>query len=423
MSRVYFVARLRAPKQYEFAFGSEPNHGLVVRLEPGNRPAVSGGRPSSNGNTAVRGGFGIYDMLPLPYIYATYAAISAPYSQDEIAVRVPQGSFPDNIAAIAARFAPFRLGHYIDPHPKRTHSLNYNVNVEQQLSKTLSAMVGYVGSHAVHTPFQAQDMNQVAPTNTQVIDGRLILPASGAIQQDANGFIIFGLLFDGAAKYNSLLTQLKVRDYHGLTAQGAYTWNQCTDLGSSTQSPSTYQNSIPSLIYYDNVQRKGMCDFNVNQNFSANAIYELPSPAHGWMKSLAGGWRVGGILTASAGVPFTLLQAGDVLGQQGTSFGAFPDVVANCNPINGNFKSNGLNYINANCFVFPTVAAGSAIAPLCNQGGTTPTSGQVLCLNAQGNERRNQLIGPGLVNVDFSCSVTEDAHPLVRGLSSLQFLT
>jgi hypothetical protein len=358
--------------------------------------------PFGTGKTAVRGGFGIYDMLPLPYIYATYAAISAPYSLDEIAVGVPQGSFPDNIAAIAANFAPFRIGHYIDPHPKRTYSLNYNANVEQQLSKTLSAMVGYIGSHTVHTPFQAADMNQVAPSNTQVIDGRLILPASGGIQQDANGFVIFGLLFDGAARYNSLVTQLKARDYHGLTAQGTYTWNQCTDLGSSTQSPATYQNSIESTLYYDKVQRRGMCDFNVTQNFSANAIYELPSPAHGWMKTLAGGWQVGGIVIASTGVPFTLVQAGDVLGQQGTSFGAFPDVVANCNPINGNFKSTGLSYINPSCFVFPTVSTSSAIAPLCNQGGTTPTNGQVLCLNAQGHERRNQLIGPRLVNVDLS---------------------
>jgi hypothetical protein len=193
-----------------------------------------------------------------------------------------------------------------------------------------------------------------------------------------------------------------MRDNHGLTVQGTYTFNQCTDLGSSTQSPATYQNSIETLIYYDKVQRKGMCDFNVSQNFPLNAIYELPSPEHGWIKTLAGGWQMGGIVIASTGVPFTLVQAGDVLGQGGTSFGAFPDVVPNCNPINGNFKTNGLNYINSNCFVFPTVATGSAIAPLCNQGGTTPNSGQLLCLNVQGNERRNQLVGPGLVNVDLS---------------------
>src|SRR5580704_3670494 len=358
--------------------------------------------PFGTGKTAVRGGFGIYDMLPLPYIYATYAAISAPYSLDEIAVGVPQGSFPDNIAAIAANFAPFRIGHYIEPHPHRTYSLNYNANIEHQLTSTLSAMVGYVGSHTVHTPFQSSDMNQLAPSSTQVIDGRRVYPAAGGIQQDANGFVIFGLLFDGNAHYNSLISQLKMRNYHGLTAQGTYTFNQCTDLGSSTQSPGTYQNSIDVLIYYDKVQRKGMCDFNVTQNFSLNGIYELPSPGQGWVKTVARGWQIAGIVIASTGVPFTLVQAGDVLGQGGTSFGAFPDLIPNCNPVNGNFKSTGLNYINPNCFVFPTVSTSSGIAPLCNQGGTTPTNGEVLCLNAQGHERRNQLIGPRLVNVDLS---------------------
>jgi hypothetical protein len=358
--------------------------------------------PFGNGKTAIRGGFGIYDMLPLPYVYATYATISAPYSLDEIAVGVPQGSFPDNIAAIAANFASFRIGHYIEPHPHRTYSLNYNANIEHQLTSTLSAMVGYVGSHTVHTPFQSSDMNQLAPSNTQVIDGRRVYPAGGGIQQNANSFVIFGLLFDGNVHYNSLITQLKMRNYHGLNAQGTYTFNQCTDLGSSTQSPATYQNSLDVLIYYDKVQRRGACDFNVTQNFSLNAIYELPSPGHGWTKTVAGGWQIGGIVIASTGVPFTLVQAGDVLGQAGTSFGAFPDVVPNCNTINGNFKSSGLNYINSNCFVFPTIATSSPIAPLCNQGGTTPSNGQVLCLNVQGNERRNQLIGPGLVNVDLS---------------------
>jgi hypothetical protein len=358
--------------------------------------------PFGLGKTAVRGGFGIYDMLPLPYVYATYATISAPYSLDEIAVGVPQGSFPDNIAAIAANFASFRIGHYVEPHPKRTYSLNYNANIEQQLTSTLSAMVGYVGSHTLHSPFQSSDMNQLPPSDTQVIDGRRVYPAAGGIQQDANSFVIFGLLFDGNAHYNSLITQLKMRNYHGLTAQATYTFNQCTDLGSSTQSPATYQNSLDVLIYYDKVQRKGMCDFNVTQNFSLNGIYELPSPGQGWVKTVARGWQIAGIVIASTGVPFTLVQAGDVLGQGGTSFGAFPDAVPNCNPINGNFKNNGLNYINSNCFVFPTVAASSPIAPLCNQGGTTPTNGRVLCLNAQGNERRNQLIGPGLVDVDLS---------------------
>jgi hypothetical protein len=358
--------------------------------------------PYGEGKTAVRAGFGIYDMLPLPYVYATYASISSPYSLDEIAFGLPQGAFPSGIVSTAAANASLRIGHYVEQHPKRTYSLNYNVNVEQQFSKNLSMLIGYVGSHTLHTPFQSLDMNQVAPPQVQVIDGRYVFPASGGIQQDANAFTILGLLFDGNAHYNGLLSQLQVRDYHGLSAQGTFTWNQCVDLGSTTQSPTTYQNSFPGLIYFDKAQRKGRCDFNVNQNFSANVLYELPSLFHGPMKTLAGGWQIGGIVIASTGVPFTLAQAGDVLGQQGTNFGAFPDVVSGCDPINRSFKATGLNYINSNCFVFPTAPSGSSIAPLCNQAGTTPINGQVLCLNVQGNQRRNQFLGPRLVNTDLS---------------------
>src|SRR5258707_6819779 len=249
-----------------------------------------------NGKTAVRAGFGIYDMLPLPYVYATYAAMSAPYSQDEIVpgFLLPPGGFPGAVAAVGALTSSFRIGHHIEQHPKRTYSLNYNLNIEQQISDNFSALIGYVGSHSLHMPFQAEDMNQVAPSDVQVIDGRYVFPAAGGVQQDANGTEIFGLLFDGKANYNGLITQLRARAYHGLSAQGTYTWGRCTDLGSGTQSPSTYQNSFASLIYYDKTMRKGECDFNITQNFSANFLYALPSLQRGRMERISGGWQTGG---------------------------------------------------------------------------------------------------------------------------------
>jgi hypothetical protein len=88
--------------------------------------------------------------------------------------------------------------------------------------------------------------------------------------------------------------------------------------------------------------RKRECDFNIAQNFSANFLYALPAPQRGLMQTIAGGWQIGGIITASTGLPFSLIQAGDVLGQQGQSFGAAPDVAPNSNPINQHFKSAGL---------------------------------------------------------------------------------
>jgi hypothetical protein len=69
----------------------------------------------------------------------------------------------------------------------------------------------------------------------------------------------------------------------------------------------------------------------------------------------------------AAGVPFTLVQADDVLGQGGQAFGALPDVVRGCDPYHNKFKTRGLSYINTNCVIYPAVPAGSPIAPLCNQ--------------------------------------------------------
>jgi hypothetical protein len=377
--------------------------------------------PFGDGKTAVRGGFGIYDMLPLPYLYATYAAISSPYSQDFVVIGIlPPGSFPTEIAAAATSNPAGRIGHYIEPNPKRNYSLNYNLNVEQQFSTHFSSTIGYVGSHSLHLPFQADEMNQVAPSQVQIINGRYVFPATGGVPQDANNGPIFGLLFDGSSHYNGLLTQIKISGYKGLTAQATYSWNKCTDYGSGTQSPSTYQNTLVGLIYYDKVMRKGTCDFDITQNFSANVLYELPSRGNGFTKTITGGWQVGGIVFASTGVPFTLIQTGDVLGQQGLSFGALPDVIPNCNPINRSYKSTGLNYINPNCFVFPTVPIGSPIAPLCNRGGTTPINGQVLCLNVQGNERRNQLVGPRLVEADLSL-LKNTRIPRISEAFNLQF--
>src|SRR4029077_9592539 len=50
--------------------------------------------PFGNEKTAVRGGFGISDVLPLVYQYGLTAFSSAPFTEQGRATVLPQGSFP-----------------------------------------------------------------------------------------------------------------------------------------------------------------------------------------------------------------------------------------------------------------------------------------------------------------------------------------
>jgi hypothetical protein len=61
---------------------------------------------------------------------------------------------------------------------------------------------------------------------------------------------------------------------------------------------------------------------------------------------------------------------------------------------------NPANYINLNCFTLPALPAGApaSLVAQCSPFATAPGT----CQNLLGNVGRNGVIGPGLVNLDFS---------------------
>jgi len=82
---------------------------------------------------------------------------------------------------------------------------------------------------------------------------------------------------------------------------------------------------------------------------------------------------------------------------------AFPNRVAGCDPIASNYRNNinGTSYLNTDCFIPPVAPA--SFAAVCQPAAASVAA--VIpntCMNLNGNAGRNEIVGPGLANLDFS---------------------
>jgi hypothetical protein len=379
--------------------------------------------PYKNGRTAIRGAVGMFDVLPLPYIFGLNDAATFPFQivGSDPAARLTPGTVDPNVS-----FDPTKIRQrYVQQNPGRSYVFNWGLNVQTQLSQSMVMMVGYVGSRSVHLPVGSDDVNLVQPVTTTAgplfpcIPGNLS-PGNGCGTQSTGTKIdpnfggpagIRPVLFDSSASYSALQAQLKKEAGHGVEGQLSYTWGKCRDRSSAPVTGDAFENSIAVPIPFTKVARVGACDFDIRNVLVGTLIWDLPNATNhnGVISTFTNGWEIGTIITSLTGTPFTptIGGGGDPLG---TGFNGdfsmdFANLVRGCNPIHG-----GVNYLNTNCFALPV--ATPDIAAQCepfgfripNPAKADPGSPGIpgTCTNLLGNSGRNSVYGPRLATVDFS---------------------
>ncbi|HXM21963.1 MAG TPA: TonB-dependent receptor [Terriglobales bacterium] len=379
--------------------------------------------PLGNGKTAVRGGFGMFDVQPLPYQFILLTTQAAPFFSYTSINSPGQGTFFSGIKSFPNNTL---RSTYVDSNARRNYVMQWNLNVQQEITPTLAAMVAYVGSRGVHQPFRVDEADLVLPTKTPYgylwpqVDaaGNLTTgPNAGNPPSTLNPNFgsIRGMFYVGRSYYNALEAQLAKRMSHGFQVQGTFTWSKSVDTSSASVAGDSFGNSISSLPWFDPRLSRGLSDFNVGRTFVLNGTWEVPSPKSLYAPAqwALSGWELGLIFTASDGVPFTPTfgTGSDPLGSLSSDDWDVPNRLggSGCNTLTN--PGNPNNYIKTNCFAVPTAPTlgGPAEQMAFWKANCDPAPPSVggpvpfpLCFNLRGNAGRNILIGPGLTELDFS---------------------
>lgn len=383
-----------------------------------------------NGKTAVRGGAGFFDVLPLPYQFILMTTQSAPFFS------YTNVNSPNSACGCTAFYSGFGQSGftfpantlrstYVDSHQKRNYVVQWNVNAQQQITPNLAGMIAYVGSRGVHQPFKVDEADLVIPPLTQYgylwpqvdINGNLTAgPNAGSSPSTINPNFgsVRGIFYEGHSYYNALELQLVKRMTHGFQVQGTYTWAKSMDTSSASVAGDTFGNSISSLHWFDERLSRGLSDFNVGKQFVLNGIWELPTPKSfsGPVQWVLSGWQLGAIFTASDGVPFTATwgTGSDPQYTLSSDDWAFPNRLGGSGCKSLTRPGNPNNYIKTQCFAVPTAPNMAFWQANCDlfPPNAQPSSGAPFaapfpqCFNLRGNAGRNILIGPGVTSLDFS---------------------
>jgi hypothetical protein len=324
--------------------------------------------PFKDGRTAIRAGAGMFDIVPLPYLLINLLSRSVPFYEEGTLANPPSSSFPGGAYALLNPSA-FTAAH-LQFDPPRSYKMQWNFNVQRQITKTIALTAGYVGSSGVHLAHTIQDTDQT-PASLVTFNGTNLvfpIPATGqAIQRiNPNFGAIRSTDFSGHSTYHALQTSLVERPVKGLMFQASYTFSKNIDNGSTTAFDNENLNTVGSPWAFCDRCNRGPSDFNIPHNFVLNFQYDVPVPSvvksRAIPNAILGGWQLGGIYTRQTGgvynVKITTDRAETGNSYVGSTAGGqrpnYLEYLPGCSP--AEVTTGDISHlINVSCFGFPAL--------------------------------------------------------------------
>jgi hypothetical protein len=413
-----------------------------------------------NGNTVVRAGVGwFYDQSPSAYTSQLIFNRPTPLSLTNPQAIYGQNFISDfnfciqcgwgNITVLPANFSRFASQAYqaaASPLPiyardvfqsdtPRTRQVS--ATIQQKISAHLAGEIGYIGTAGSHLP-------SVANTGFNNEWFCNISPGCDALNP------VFTLSNNAESSYHSLMTRVRVAEFHGLALNASYNWSKSMDNASSASFPLvpvTLSNQIFGFQFYGlgvpfragaATNNKGIATLSGLSALSSDTLasgvtttglgqvitsrYTLPQDPNNYLRddygrsdldskhrvvvdytwdvpgihgsslraNLLGNWRVSGIVVAQSGQPFTVF-AGPIGGEVTQRANLVGTVSID--------HDNPNRYINSGAFGLAANNPGCA----ANFGIVTGNlfTGKVgsPCL---GNTRRNEFTGPNFAKMDLA---------------------
>ena len=342
-------------------------------------------------NTVVRAAYGVYyDYVPQDLLIANFTN-SAGLTQNPagpaaiLPLAFNSSAFAGNPAGPVFTSSSCPCDIFVTPRNFSTpYAQNWNLNFEQEVTKSVALQLGYIGSKGTHL-VRLLDLNQPdylgnrANTNYNKIDS--LSPIS-------------------SSTYSALQATLRLRGWHGISGFTGYTWSKSLDDASDGIDFNFSTVAFPQNSF-DLPAEHGPSNFDTRHRFTTAISYDVPKLiGPNWISR---GWQLNTIVTAQSGRPVPIVSGNDSSGcdpntdpncipysATPSNYHQRPNLVPGISPINSNWRSSPdfIGYLNGAAFSQPNNATAA------NPQGSF------------GNLGRNAIYGPSFWNVDFSLGKT-----------------